>query len=198
MARGLEKSKGIDSFIEDIEKTFPNCFDLSKFNYVNVKTKSIVTCKRCSKELLRTSTSLLKFGCLNCDAKQRASGSNIYTKAFKNDQNPDTYKCLLYVIEFSNEIEKFIKIGITTNTVSQRFKKTKYNMKIHLILDLTLTDALKHEKDTLKEFMEFKYNPLISFNGKQECLEFNCLENVITALLARNGQEVSSLIAGIG
>ena len=61
-------------------------------------------------------------------------------------------------------------------------------MKIHLTLNLTLTNALKHEKDILKEFMEFKYNPLISFKGKQECLEFKCLKDVVTALRARNSQ----------
>lgn len=185
-------------FIKQIQETFPNCFDLSKFNYINVKSKSIVNCKRCSQEFLRTPDSLLKFGCLNCDAKQRANGSNIYTKAFKNNQNSDTLNCVLYVIEFFNESEKFIKVGITTNTVDQRFRRMKYNMKKHLTLNLNLTRALKYEKEILEEFVEFKYIPLISFNGKQECLKFNCLENVITALLARNGQEVSSLIAGIG
>ena len=149
------------------------------------------------KQTLRSPSSLLSFGCLTCDAKEKVSGSNIYTKAFKNNQNPDTLKCLLYVVEFFNETEKFIKIGITTNTVEYRFRKMKYNMKIHLTLDLTLTEALKYEKDILKEFIGFKYNPLISFNGKKECLKFICLNNVIKVLLARNGQRVSSLIAGI-
>lgn len=72
MTRSLKRSKGITSFIEDIENRFPNCFDLSKFNYVNVSIKSTVFCKRCSKDLLRTPTSLLKFGCLNCDAKKKS------------------------------------------------------------------------------------------------------------------------------
>lgn len=120
--------------------------------------------------------------------KKRASGSNIYTKTFKNNQNPDTYKCLLYVVEFFNETEKFIKIGVTTNTVAYRFRKTKYNMRVHLTLNLTLTEALKHEKDILKDFISFKYIPLKSFNGKQECLEFKCLDNVVIALMARNSQ----------
>ena len=44
------------------------------------------------------------------------------------------------------------------------------------------------QNDILKEFMEFKYNPLISFKGKQECLEFKCLKDVVTALRARNSQ----------
>ena len=196
MTRGLGRSKGIDLFTEQIQQTFPDCFDLSKFNYINVVTKSIVNCKRCSQEFLKTPNGLLEFGCLNCDARQKASGSNIYTKAFKNNQNPDTLDCILYVVEFFNESEKFIKIGITTNTVGQRFKRMKYNIKKHLVLNLNLTKALKHEKDVLKEFVEFKYIPLISFNGRQECLKFNCLENVITALLARNSQEDISLIAG--
>jgi hypothetical protein len=153
-----------------------------------MNTKSFITCKRCSQSSYRTAASLLNFGCLLCDRKKKVKGSNIFTKAFENNQNPDTYKCSLYVVEFFNENEKFIKIGVTTVSVIKRFRKTKYNVKTHLVLNLTLNEALRQEKETLKEFKEFKYTPIISFHGKQECLKFNCLENVVTALMARNSQ----------
>ena len=88
------------------------------------------------------------------------------------------------------------RLGAIFNYCQSRRSQSESEVN-HFTLDLTLTEALKYEKDTLKEFIGFKYNPLISFNGKKECLKFICLNNVIKVLLARNGQRVSSLIAGI-
>ena len=97
------------------------------------------------------------------------------------------------VKEFNNDemaIQKELK---RIQSVKCRLKKQKGKSTY----EKEMTEALKYEKDTLKEFIGFKYNPLISFNGKKECLKFICLNNVIKVLLARNGQRVSSLIAGI-
>lgn len=113
---------------------------------------------------------------------------NIFTKAAIAGKPIDEYPCTLYLVELSNDNEKFIKIGITTNRIYQRFHENPYKLKIHYQFNSNIEECLKQEQKILKDYSKYKYNPEISFKGYTECLEFNILDQIKNVLTARNGQ----------
>lgn len=136
-----------------------------------------------------------KHGCLKCKVKSfPKSQGNIYTKAAKYGYSPEEFPCLLYVLEFHNDNERFLKVGITSTFINNRFRLCPYEYKILYLYQMSLSEASMQEKDLLKSNEDFKYNPKISFKGYTECLSLESLSNIETVLLARNGQADSSLI----
>lgn len=95
-------------------------------------------------------------------------------------QHPE--KCThLYLVEFSNEFERFIKIGISELGIAERFRHSEYsNYAINVIRDqyINAYSAAMLEKHILRSFRkEFGYNPQ-NFNGRTECLEMLALDTV--------------------
>lgn len=183
VSRGLERIKPLDTFIEQAKLIHGDKYDYSKFEYITARTKSVITCKSCKTDFKQTPHSHVnvKSGCFSCNVKSRLD-ANIHLKVLNK-------KILhLYVVELFNEKESFIKIGITSNTVLQRFRRCPYQVKIHLDLKLESEDAFQQEKEILKEYKDFKYNPLISFSGFTECVSKEILDDIVKVLLARNGQ----------
>lgn len=78
----------------------------------------------------------------------------------------------LYIINCFNEEESFYKIGITTNTVRNRFRGSKvmpYNYNI--VLEVVDNAGFIHnlESQLKKILKEKRYAPLIDFSGRTEC-----------------------------
>lgn len=100
----------------------------------------------------------------------------------------------LYIIGIhscdSDEI--FIKVGITNSNVSKRFNKGKAfkgKYRIHSVNQWSFEDrkeAYKLEQAILKKFKCRKHQPLNNFDGKTECLEHDCLNEIIKVLKTKN------------
>ena len=187
--RGKERSKSLEDFIQDAINIHGDKHDYSKYVYINKYTKGIISCKTCSLTFSMTPQLHLtsKLGCPQCRVKS-VNGDNIYSKAIKAGLTYEEYPCNLYLVEFNKNPEQFLKIGVTTNTVAQRFCKSKYAITVHCLYKLTISEALDQEKSIIEEFKNSKYQPLIKFKGQTECFEFNSLTNIKNVLLARNGQ----------
>ncbi len=119
---------------------------------------------------------------------------NGYSKAGKASAEARKIKRIqLYVIECFNEQERFIKVGITNNSISIRFASTEggnnampYNFKVvgqHFfkdgeILPIDLENLVKQEFS--------KYSPKIKFNGNGECFEFSQKKAIINFIQRRS------------
>lgn len=174
--RGSVKRKHIDTFVQEANQLFKGLYDYSKFVYVNNKTHGIVMCNTCSNEfLVRPDQHLFKeLGCPFCNFK--SSSMNIYSKALKKGISYQDYPCTLYAVELSNDSEKFIKIGVTTNTVYARFKDCPYQVRSIHQVKTNLMNSLEKERELLNYFKEFKIQPLLDFSGKTECFDIQILD----------------------
>lgn len=136
------------------------------------KIKTI--CPDCGEESTRVVKNIAKqgYGCTNCD-----------TNSFWNLENREQFKkewkekpCLVYTIKCWDENEIFFKIGITTKTVKERFRKEKdlpYEFEVLEEIQTNLYDAiaiefLKHKK--LKKEGK-QYFPKKTFAGITECFK---------------------------
>lgn len=83
-----------------------------------------------------------------------------------------------YVTEFSKGDEKFIKIGITSKTVKERYEKDNkipYNYKILKEVNLKAEDVWNLEVLNKKALKQFRYSPKNIFAGYTECFTLECL-----------------------
>ena len=75
----------------------------------------------------------------------------------------------LYKVRLYNDVESFIKIGITTKQIAQRFRNIPYKYEILKIVDGESDYIFDLENRTKRLFKKYSYKPLISFKGESEC-----------------------------
>ncbi|MFZ1786733.1 MAG: Lin1244/Lin1753 domain-containing protein [Saprospiraceae bacterium] len=93
--------------------------------------------------------------------------------------------CIFYVIEIFNQNENFIKVGITSSSVSRRYsgKLNGYSYNLIYQIDLDVEKSLLIESEIVSNFKN--YTPLNVFAGSLECIESNEYE-LITDFVMRN------------
>lgn len=156
-----------------------------KYDYTNTvyneKTKKInIQCKQHKKEFVQCFKAHLRGqGCPLCNRELRTK---------KNSENPtgwsltdwiktaetslefDSFK--VYIIECWNEDEHFYKIGRTFRKTEKRFsgkRRLPYKFKIIKVFEDTAENIYTLETSLKKINKEYKYSPLIHFNGWKEC-----------------------------
>jgi len=75
----------------------------------------------------------------------------------------------LYKIKLFNENESFIKIGITTTSISKRFQSIPYRYEILKVIEGDSGYIFDLENKIKKLFKKHRYTPLIKFKGETEC-----------------------------
>ena len=113
-------------------------------------------------------------GCPVCRNEKFGWEYSKWKKAGKLSKNFNGFK--LYIIEFFNENEKFIKIGKTYNEVEKRIESIPYNYNL---IKIEYGDALyisKKENELHNKFKTFKYIPNKKFGGMHECFNINVLD----------------------
>jgi hypothetical protein len=75
----------------------------------------------------------------------------------------------LYKVRLYNDVESFIKIGITTKQIAQRFRNIPYKYEILKIVDGESDYIFDLENRTKRLFKKYSYKPLILFKGESEC-----------------------------
>lgn len=75
----------------------------------------------------------------------------------------------LYKVELFNENESFIKFGITTKSINQRFKKIPYNYKVIKTVQGESGYIYNLENRVKRILKKYKYSPKIRFRGEGEC-----------------------------
>ena len=78
----------------------------------------------------------------------------------------------LYKVRLYNETESFVKIGMTTKDVKQRFVRFPYEYEIIKVIEGDSGYIFDLENKTKKLFKKYKYTPLINFKGETECYTY--------------------------
>lgn len=85
----------------------------------------------------------------------------------------------LYIIECVGHNEKFYKVGITSRTVSERFKdkaKMPYSISVIYKLESSADMIYNIEREIMRIIKNDRYIPSIKFGGYTEC--FSNMEKV--------------------
>ena len=75
----------------------------------------------------------------------------------------------LYKVRLYNELESFIKIGITTKSIKKRFRNIPYYFEVIKIVDGESGYIFDLENRIKRIFKKYKYKHLISYKGESEC-----------------------------
>jgi len=121
------------------------------------------------------------YGCPRC-SYDKMYGSYNKTIANRHIEEWLKEKAIIYIINCYNNNENFYKIGITTRSTKERFCRTKempYNYKIVLEICTNLYDAVYLEQELHYDNKNYKYEPLIHFEGHTECFSKIHKEKII-------------------
>lgn len=101
----------------------------------------------------------------NDDVSIRVAAHYFAHRAQKND-------CVVYYIILSNEVERFIKIGVSGRLGNRYAKYASHGYTVEEIKTETYghkREALQRESGLIKQFSHRSYVPLIPFVGRTEC-----------------------------
>lgn len=165
-----------EQFIEKAIKVHGDKYDYSKVNYTGSHNKVEIICKQHESFFQKPNGHLAnKNGCPICNSVE-----GFHTKESWCNIEPEK-EGILYLIEVYNEEERFLKIGITKNSVKQRYrgKVLPYKYKILKEIKSLNRELIWDSENRLKEELkQFKYKPKIFFAGAYECFEIEKL-NII-------------------
>ena len=166
-----DRRMSLELFIEKSNNIHNNLYDYSLSKaFKNNLEKIKIICKEHGVFEQTVSRHLMGSGCTNCGYS--------YNNYKKTDWiiKANNKKGIFYIIKCCNENETFYKLGITFNSVKQRYNhkiSMPYNYKI---IKEVISENLSYIWDLEKRFKRIKikhhYTPLIKFGGsKYECFK---------------------------
>lgn len=168
----------LEDFIHNAAKIHNNFYDYSETNYINNKLKVKIICPIHGLFEQKANNHLNGHGCSKCIAWGGWGTSRFINKY-------DT--ALLYIIQLTNPIESFIKIGITNKDLKSRFKsKNHYIITSLLEIKKDAEWVSKLEHSIKKKFKKYQYFPQVKFAGWTECFNLDSLSQIKNYVLHEN------------
>lgn len=148
------------SFIKKSENIHNNYYGYSLVEYINNNTKVKIICPEHGIFEQLPRSHLSGRGCKKCSYKGTYS-KELFIKNFKHK------KCIFYILKCFNETEEFYKIGITSNTIQQRYLgKLKMPYNFEIIREIKdSAEIVWNTEFELKTKLTQKYTPKIEFGG---------------------------------
>lgn len=168
-------------FIEKSKVIHNNKYDYSKTKYVNNNVNVIIICPEHGEFVKKPTCHLNRGqGCVECSKKTMGGyGGYNLKNAEKFKDKWINKRGFIYFVIMNNELEKFVKIGITTQkNIRRRFSGYKYDVEVFDFIEDNLYNLVYKEKIILEKFKEFKYKPKQHFSGYQECFNLKICENI--------------------
>lgn len=156
----------IDDFVRKAISTHGNeLYDYSLV-IINRQEKVKIICNRCKQLFEQNPNSHINGrGCRYCNLK-----GGIDETYFSKHPEMTSVPALLYMIKVFNDGEQFLKIGITTRTINERYTNLiSYKYEIIKEEYMPLYDAFQLEQEYLRTNRNNRYWPKIKFDGWTEC-----------------------------
>jgi hypothetical protein len=177
----------IKNFIEQAKEKHNNIYTYNDFIYHKAKIKSYITCSIHGNFLCSPDNHLQGKGCPDCS---KVNSKYITLKSFKSFCNKNLKgNGILYILKFINlkTNQEFLKIGITSKSIEQRYSKYLYKNYKYEILYIIKSDSdfiFKSEQLIHKQFSKFKLEIDKEFQGYSECYNLDLpIEKVIDSIL---------------
>lgn len=158
-------------FVFKANKIHNNFYSYEPFDYTNGKVKIKINCPIHGEFDQLIESHLCGHGCKKCGSVGFSKES--WLKKTKGK------RAFFYILKVFNENEEFIKFGITSNTVKERYRRLKnYQFEIIKLIEDTPSKVYDMEKRLIKEYKNYKVMPKLPFEGWSECLSITCLEKI--------------------
>lgn len=163
-------------WIEKAKEVHGDKYDYSDTKYSGWDSYVSITCKIHNEKpfIQKASDHLAGCGCSECAKLTKGWTKTNFISASKS--NGVEEDCTLYVISCNNKDtgEKFVKIGITTNSVEKRYYSRRtmpYDYQIDELIKGRAGEIYDLEKRLLKSHKKegLEYQPKIFFEGHTEC-----------------------------
>lgn len=168
-------------YINKLKKVHGDKYDYSKVTYINKDAKITIICPEHGEFIQRGSDHMYGAGCPKCAFRLRKGYTKTqwikYCKKYKHLVN------IIYIIRCYNEEEEFIKIGLTSKSVKERFSglfDIPYKYEILKQYKYIPGKAFDKEKELHRLYSKFKYKPKINFGGVRECFSIDIVTDFIT------------------
>jgi len=174
--------KAKNSFKQKANKLHNFKYNYDKTIYVNSKTKIEILCKSCKTSFWQTPNNHLRGrGCPKCASNRGWSKSEWLLFCERKSKTI----CKVYILLLFNDQEKFIKVGLTSNSVKRRYDKYKmpYDYVIIKEYDLNPGNAWDTEKIIHKYLNNYSYLPKIKFEGMKECFNSDALKVIDSIII---------------
>ena len=158
-------------------------YSLAKFDVIHDKIRII--CKHHGEFVVTVDSHMRRgTGCKKCADQNKTGGYN--NDWFNFDPSRKELPGLLYVLEMYSNTERFIKVGMTKNTVKQRYAGSKYQYNILKIFYLSLYDCYQLETSLKQNFKSDLYlnsqkiliTESFKFNSKDKILKYLTLNSI--------------------
>lgn len=161
-----------------IKETKTN-YDYSLTNFEKITDKIIVICPTHGEFSLTVDHHIRGVGCKKCADQSKTGG---YTDQwFDYDVSRKETPGMLYVLEMFSPSEKFIKIGITKNSVKKRYAGSKYQYRV-----IKLVYGSLYQCYQLETRLKHHFKPNIFRNSKNihvtESFNLACKNDILRAL----------------
>jgi len=174
------RTKIASKFIIEANLRHDNLYKYHKIKYINSKKKIEIVCDKHG-SFWQTPENHMRNGsgcpiCANFNRSKTYNAGREIRLANKNESG------IIYLAEFSQENEKFVKIGITTGAgVITRFGTTHRGYKINNLFEekLPMATAASIENAILEMFVMDKHTPNIKFGGYTECFTINTKDKIL-------------------
>lgn len=160
-------------FINQAREVHGDRYSYEKSEYKRNNSKVIITCKEHGDFKQKPNGHLLRQGCPKCNSGGWADKLSDWLK-LKSDN------ATFYILRCFSDEEEFIKVGITTLTVKERYPG-KHAMPYNYEILYESTSSNKEiiwdiEVRLLKELRNYKYKPSKEFGGYTECFNIESLK----------------------
>ena len=120
--------------------------------------------------------------CDDCKVKSKKKREQWleYSQPNKKKRRKDAKCSQVYLIHCFLEGEEFIKIGMTTKKISERFSKDMpYKYKVISTIKVKKKALLDYEQALHSLFKEHSYRPTRRFSGYTECYTMDCKKEAL-------------------
>ena len=141
-------------------------YDYPDFKYTNGKQKIKIVCKNHGEFYQICESHLFGKGCSKCHYESVSYDKKLWIEKYKSKE------CSFYILEFFNDTETFIKVGVTSNAINKRYRSTtdnNYKFKEIMLIKGTSKEVIDFECYFLNHLKEYRYNPEQKFQGRTEC-----------------------------
>lgn len=159
----------MNNISQKIEKIYNDNYDLSSLKLIKNTNNISINCIHHGNLIFDKYRFLSGRGCKLCRQDWGFKKSQFVNK-YSHDN------CIFYTIECFNELERFIKIGITGKELKERFRDNlPYDYDV-LNIKFGKADVIWDKENEIKKLIKpYKITPQLRFSGYTECFSHECL-----------------------
>ncbi len=171
---GEARRMTFDEFVAGAHQIHGDSYEYDKSSFSMKSEHTKIRCKKRGWYDQKPTKHLSGQGCPTCARKQQTGRWSPETLLPERRNVP----AKLYYLRLQGNREKFYKIGISEDfnrRITTIDRETPYDVAVVMTIDGTLYDCMSLEREYLRKYREWSYEPEIAFPGFTECFSDDVL-----------------------